>query len=131
MTTYAFDPEIAAMVPLLPDFEVGDDPATIRASMLQLIAQLPVPDIAGLHIEDRQIPSRDGDPAITVRIYRPEHPTAPAGIYSVHGGGFIAGDLETEHASNVMLARELGVVVVSVDYRRAPETPFPGPLEDV
>ncbi|SPM30384.1 alpha/beta hydrolase [Mycobacterium terramassiliense] len=49
----------------------------------------------------------------------------------MHGGGFIAGDLETEHAGNVGLARALGVVVVAVDYRLAPETPFPGPLEDV
>jgi acetyl esterase/lipase len=115
----------------LPDFEAGDDPATIRASMLQMIALLPAPDTSGLRIEDRLIPGRDGDPAVPVRIYRPEHPTAPAGVYRVHGGGFIAGNLETEHALNVTLARELGVVVVAVDYRLAPETPFPGPLEDV
>ncbi len=130
MTTYAFDPEIAELIPLLPTWE-GDDVARMRTAMSEMIAELPVPDTTGLHIEDRHIPARDGDPAVTVRIYRPEHPTAPAGIYSVHGGGFIAGDLETEHASNVTLARELGVVVVSVDYRLAPETPFPGPLEDV
>jgi len=130
MTTYAFDPEIAAMVPLLPTWE-GDDLATIRTAMSEMIAQLPVPDTTGLDIEDRQIPGRDGDPAVTVRIYRPEHPTPPAGVYSVHGGGFIAGDLETQHAASVRIARELGVVVVSVDYRLAPETPFPGPLEDV
>jgi acetyl esterase/lipase len=130
MTTYAFDPEIAEMVPLLPTWE-GDDPATMRAAMSEMIAQLPVPDTTGLDIEDHQIPGRDGDPAVTVRIYRPEHPTAPAGVYRVHGGGFIAGDLETEHAADVRIARELGVVVVSVDYRLAPETPFPGPLEDV
>jgi acetyl esterase/lipase len=130
MTTYAFDPQIAEMVPLLPTWQ-GDDVARMRAAMSEMIAQLPVPETTGLHIEDRQIPGRNGDPALPVRIYRPEHRTAPAGIYSVHGGGFIAGDLETEHASNVVLARELGVVVVSVDYRLAPETPFPGPLEDV
>ncbi len=130
MTTYAFDPEIAEMVPLLPSWEV-DDLARMRSAMAEMIAQLPAPDATGLHIEDRRVPGRDGDPDVTVRIYRPGHPTAPAGIYSVHGGGFIAGDLDTEHASNVTLARELGVVVVSVDYRLAPEAPFPAPLEDV
>lgn len=130
MTTYALDPEIAELVPLLPTWE-GDDPARMRTAMAEMIAQLPAADTTGLHIEDRRIPGRDGDPAVTVRIYRPERSTAPAGIYSVHGGGFIAGDLETEQAFNVTLARELGVVVVSVDYRLAPETPFPGPLEDV
>lgn len=130
MTTYAFDPEIAAVVPLIPDLP-GGDPLAIRAALSEMIAQFPPPDTAGVHIEDRRIPGRDGDPAVPIRIYRPERRSAPAAIYSVHGGGFIAGDLETEHASNVMLARELGVVVVSVDYRLAPETPFPGGLEDV
>jgi len=128
--TYTFDPEIAAAVPLLPTLG-SDDPATMRASFSELIAQLPSPDTTGLQIEDRQIPGHDGDPMVSVRIYRPERRSAPAAIYSVHGGGFIVGDLETEHALNVRLARELGVLVVSVDYRLAPETPFPGPLEDV
>lgn len=130
MTTYAFDPEIAAVIPLIPDLP-GGDPLAIRAGLSEMIAQLPAPDTTGVQLEDRQIPGREGDPAVPIRIYRPEQRSAPAAIYSIHGGGFIAGDLETEHASNVMLARELGVVVVSVDYRLAPETPFPGGLEDV
>src|ERR1700730_14326246 len=100
---YAFDPEIAAAVPLLPDLP-SDDPAAIRVSLSEMIAQLPPPDITGLHIEDRQIPGRDGDPTVPIRIYRPEQRSAPAAIYSVHGGGFIAGDLGTEHGLKVRLA---------------------------
>jgi acetyl esterase/lipase len=128
--TYAFDPEIAEVVPLLPTLD-SDNPLAIRAGLSEMVAQMPPPDITGLQIEDRRIPGRDGDRAVPIRIYQPEQHTSPAGIYSVHGGGFIAGDLETEHALSARLARELGVVVVSVDYRLAPETPFPGPLEDV
>jgi acetyl esterase len=128
--TYRFDPELAVMVPLLPSLN-ADDPVTMRAGLSEMIAQLPPPDTTGLRIEDREIPGTDRDPAVPVRIYWPDERSGPAAIYSVHGGGFIAGDLETEHALNVRLARELGVIVVSVDYRRAPETPFPGPLEDV
>lgn len=131
MTTYAFDPEIAAVLPHLPDLPAGDDPLAIRAAMADIIAALPAPDTTGVQIEDREIPGRDGDPAVPIRIYRPDQRSAPAAVYSVHGGGFIGGDLEIEHGSNVILARELGVVVVSVDYRLAPETPFPGALEDV
>lgn len=130
MTTYAFDPEIAAVVPHIPDLP-GGDPLAIRAALSQMIAQFPPPDTTGVRIEDRQIPGRKGDPAIPIRIYWPEQRSAPAAVYNVHGGGFIAGDLETEHAFNVALSRELGIVVVSVDYRLAPETPFPGGLEDV
>ncbi len=128
--TYAFDPELAAVVPMLPDLD-GADPAAMRASLAAMIAQLPAPDPTGVRCEDRRIPGRPGDPEVPIRIYRPAERRATAAVYSVHGGGFIAGDLETEHAGNLRLARELGVVVVAVDYRLAPETPFPGPLEDV
>jgi acetyl esterase/lipase len=48
----------------------------------------------------------------------------------IHGGGFVIGDLESEHGMCLALSRELGIVVVSVDYRLAPETPYPGALED-
>src|ERR1700733_1716843 len=124
MTTYAFDPELAAVVPLLPDLP-GGDPLAIRAALSEMIAQFPPPDTTGVRIEDRQIPGRKGDPAIPIRIYWPEQRSAPAAVYNVHGGGFIAGDLETEHAFNVTLSRELGIVVVSVDYRLPPETTIP------
>jgi acetyl esterase/lipase len=128
--TYVFDLELAAVIPLLPDLP-ETDPVAMRAGLAEMIAQFPAPDTTGLQIEERQIPGRDGDPAVPIRIYRPEQPSAPAAVYSVHGGGFVAGDLETEHALNVQVARELGIVVVAVDYRLAPETPFPGGLEDV
>ncbi|HTY33746.1 alpha/beta hydrolase [Mycobacterium sp.] len=128
--TYAFDPDLAAVVPMLPDID-GADPVAMRASLAEMIAQLPAPDLTGVQCEDRGIPGGPGDPEVPIRIYRPAERSAAAAVYSVHGGGFIAGDLETEHAGNVRLARELGVLVVAVDYRLAPETPFPGPLEDV
>lgn len=127
---YAFDPEIADIVPMLPSMD-GTDPAATRAFLSEMISQLPAPDTAGLHIEDRQIRGGPGDPDVTIRIYRPDQVSAPAAVYTVHGGGFIAGNLDTEQGLGVKLARELGVVVVAVDYRLAPETPFPGPLEDV
>lgn len=130
MTTYAFDPEIGAVVPHLPDLP-GGDPLAIRASLSTMIAQFPPPDTTGVAIEDRQIPGRTGDPEVTIRVYRPDRRSAPAAVYHLHGGGFIAGDLETEHAFNVELSRQLGIVVVSVDYRLAPETAYPGGLEDV
>jgi len=126
--TYAFDPEIAAAVSMLPDMR-NADVATQRAITAKVFAQLPV-DTTGVTIEDRLVPGAPGDPDVRIRIYRPAYEWVPAAIYDVHGGGFIVGDLEMNHGANVRLARELGIVVVSVDYRLAPETPFPGPLED-
>ena len=66
-----------------------------------------------------------------MRIYTPEglDKTVP-GILHIHGGGFVIGDLDSEQGACLALCRGLGVVVVSVDYRLAPETPYPGPLED-
>jgi acetyl esterase/lipase len=128
--TYAFDPELAAVIPLLPSVPIEDLPAA-RAGFAAMIAEQPAPDTTGVLVEDRSVPGPEGAPDVAVRVYRPERPSAPAAIYDVHGGGFVLGDLDTDHARNIALARELGVVVVSVDYRLAPETPFPGPLEDV
>jgi acetyl esterase len=128
--TYAIDPELAAVLPMIPASDLTDL-AAARASFADMIAAMPKPDSAGILVEDRRIPGPAGAPDVPIRIYRPEQPVAPAAVYDVHGGGFIMGDLEIDHARNLVLARELGVVVVSVEYRLAPETPFPGPLEDV
>jgi acetyl esterase len=128
--TYAFDPEIAAAIPLLPDMR-GTDLQAQRQQMKELFAALPPVDTTGVTIEDRLVPGAVGDPEVQIRLYRPTGNDTSAAIYDVHGGGFTVGDLELNHRTNVMLARELGVVVVAVDYRLAPETRFPGPLEDV
>lgn len=128
---YAFDPELAAAISMLPGALDITDLAASRAEGSRLIAEMSVPDLTGVRVEERQVPGPEGDPEVTLRIYRPDKVAGPAAIYNVHGGGFILGDLEIDHVRNLELARELGVVVVSVDYRLAPETPYPGPLEDV
>jgi acetyl esterase len=127
---YAFDPELAAVVPLLPQFDINDLPAA-RAAMSELRGQLPPPDTTGVQVEQRLIPGPQGAPEVPVRIFRPDRVAAPAALLDVHGGGFILGDAEMNDPSNIEVARELGVVVVSVDYRLAPDTPYPGPVEDV
>jgi acetyl esterase/lipase len=129
--TYAYDPELAVVIPHLPWVDDPRDVAATRTSLSAMLAEMPPPDTTGVQIEDRRISGRGGDPDVPIRIYRPQRASAPAAVYDVHGGGFIAGDLEFDHTLNVTLTRELGVVVVSVDYRLAPETPFPGPLEDL
>ena len=66
-----------------------------------------------------------------MRVYSPANRTgAVPGLLYIHGGGFVLGDLDMFHASLLRLVDELGVVIVSVDYRLAPEHPFPAPVED-
>lgn len=128
-TTYVFDPEIAAGAAVLPRLDASDV-VVRRKQLAQLLASMPAPDTAGLTVTDRTVPGPDGAPEVRVRIYRPDVLAGPIGILDVHGGGFILGDLETSHAVNVAVAREVGAVVVSVDYRLAPEHPFPAGIED-
>src|SRR4051812_16057711 len=120
MTSYAIDPELAAALPMMPDFSLTDLPAA-RAGFNEMVALGPAPDATGVTIENRQVPGGDGDPDIPLRIYRPERVAAPAAIYDVHGGGFFIGNVDLDGPHNIELARELGVVVISVEYRLAPE----------
>jgi len=86
------------------------------------------PDVV---ITNRTVPGAPGDPEVRVRLYEPKEKKTPCpGIVYIHGGGYIVGTPETTDFSCVRLAKEIGCVVVSVDYRLAPETPYPGPLED-
>ncbi|WP_100522899.1 alpha/beta hydrolase [Mycobacteroides abscessus] len=126
---YAFDPEIADTIPFLPSIDAAD-PASIRARLSEIVASS-ISDAKGVMFSDLSVSGGTVGAGLPLRIYRPELSSAPAAIYAVHGGGFIAGDLELEHAQNIELAREVGVVVISVEYRLAPEVPFPGPLDDV
>lgn len=68
------------------------------------------------------------DPDVPVRIYRPNE--ARGALVSLHGGGFVMGDLNTEHPWATRLAGLSGAVVISVGYRLAPEHPFPAALDD-
>jgi acetyl esterase len=77
-------------------------------------------------VEDFAIPTAAGDrPA---RRYEPEEPTGT--ILWIHGGGWVICDLDTHDAMCRMLALASGFRVIGIDYRRAPEHPFPGPLDD-
>src|SRR4029450_9461674 len=77
---------------------------------------------------DVRAPPRPADPEVAVRIYRPHQPQGA--IVWLHGGGFVMGDLDTEHPWAARVAGGCGAVVVSVGYRRAPEHRFPAALDD-
>jgi acetyl esterase len=67
---------------------------------------------------------------IPVRVYTPASDEAPPALVYFHGGGWVVGSPRTHHAATATLAQETPCVVVSVDYRRAPEHPFPAANED-
>ena len=131
--SYAFDPELLPLVEMLTPGDFRDVAAS-RAGLAALIAPMNAHvDTSGTTIEDREVPGRDGDPPVPVRVYTPSG-AAPAGgrpaLLDIHGGGFVVGDMDMEHAIAAAITRELGAVVVVVDYRLAPEHPFPAGVED-
>jgi len=86
----------------------------------------PGPEVAA--VADHTVPVDGGE--ITVRVYTPEGSGPfPAHVY-FHGGGFWLGDLDFCDITGRELCAGAGCVVVSVDYRLAPEFPFPTPVED-
>ena len=80
-------------------------------------------------IENRKIRMRDGH-EINIRVYIPEHTEKLPVIIYYHGGGWVFGNLESSDAGCQLLADKAHAIVVSVDYRLAPEHPFPIPLND-
>ena len=80
---------------------------------------------------DVQVPGPAGCPDVPVRVYRPRRlqPASPA-VFFIHGGGMYLGDLDYEHVTAVRICEELGVLVISTGYRKAPEHPHPAQVDD-
>lgn len=122
---------LLAMLAAVPGPQMHEvDPVTARAMMRQMgqLTELPRGEIA--HVVDFTIPSPHGH-AIPARAYSDAVSSAagPVLVY-YHGGGWVIGDLETHDALCAEIARTLAMTVVSIDYRLAPEHPFPAATDD-
>lgn len=85
-------------------------------------------DACGVRIVEDRVPTESG--GVKVRIYRGGPQDRAPGVVYCHAGGFALGNLDTDHRQCVELSRRGRCTVVSVDYRLAPEYPFPAALED-
>lgn len=102
-----------------------------RETAAQLMAAVEIPPNPNVTHEDRTVPGPEGAPDISVRVYRPANATGTLpGIYFIHGGGMILGSVESENAAAEAICEQVGAVVVSVEYRLAPENPHPAQSED-
>jgi acetyl esterase/lipase len=89
----------------------------------------PLPD--DVQVYEARTPGRDGAPDVRLVVTAPKAAGRNRpGILHVHGGGYVLGSAEMTGPTDATYASQLGAVVVSVDYRLAPETPHPGPVED-
>jgi acetyl esterase len=105
-------------------------PEEARAERAEMMARfVPMPEYAGVRVEERAIVAEGRE--IQVRVYTPPKGDGPFPVLVYfHGGGWVVCTLETHDPICRALAMEAGVVVVSVDYRLAPEHKFPAGLED-
>lgn len=122
------DPELAAISVLIPSFDFSDVEGSRRFEA-ELVAQ-GRRTVDGVVTEDVIVSTRDGS-TVAVRIYRPDSGEGVLpGLLYVHGGGFVLGGLDTEDDRCSYYARDANCAVVSVDYRLAPEHPFPAAYHD-
>ena len=132
LSRHLVDPELLPVLGMLPSLEFSAAALpVIRAQMDAYFAGRDVPSLDGVTVKARQIRSPEGH-EITLIISKPSK-AAPAPrpvLLHIHGGGYVIGSAATMNAANEQLVLELDCVVVSVDYRLAPETTHPGPVED-
>jgi acetyl esterase/lipase len=97
--------------------------------VLEMLATFP--QVEGVSQEDRFAPGTQGGPPVRVRIYRADDQSSklPA-LYWIHGGGYVMGDIDMDDRLMKQMVKRIGCVAASVDYRLAPEHPFPTPVED-
>ncbi|WP_148288796.1 alpha/beta hydrolase [Ilumatobacter nonamiensis] len=127
------DEQHAGVVAMLPPdlLDLSDIPAA-RARLEGLLAMLPAPPPPeNVTVSEASAPSLDGAPDVRLKIYTPDglEPGAPA-IYWIHGGGMVLMSADSDDLLCATRAANHGCVVVSVDYRLAPETPAPGLVDD-
>lgn len=131
-TCAPLDPEVAAALAALP-IDIGallggltdDSIAETRAAM----GQMPVPELTdAVERTDHEVPGTDG---VVVRVHRPVGATGELPcLYWMHGGGLVLGSYAGDDPRFDRWSPMFGLVGVSVEYRLAPESPYPGPLED-
>ncbi len=129
-------PELLPGLDLLPAFELTDQILSIVRTGGGGRERMQPPPLSteqqAVICEQRFVPGSAGAPDVRVLIYTPPGKSTELrpGYLHMHGGGFVLGTPEINDSSNRSLAHELDCVIVSVDYRLAPETRFPGALED-
>jgi acetyl esterase len=126
------DPQAKLLIDLIEgsggfDLTPDSDPQQLRDLYAGLSAAAPE-QIAVASVTNRTIPGPGGE--IPVRVYRPEGDAPKPAIVYYHGGGWVIGSLDTHDGGCRAFANAADAVVISVDYRLAPEHPFPAPVDD-
>ena len=123
-------PELIKIAKMVPNFRYTRASLPLIRLFFRLIFLLPKTH-PGVRIEQYTIQASDTKNRIRLRVYKPQKASAPVPVLVwVHGGGYVVGNLNMSDERLLQFVQELGIAIVSVDYRLAPEHPFPAALDD-
>lgn len=132
-TAHPYDPALAKGLATLSTAQpLPSDLAEARRVRTEIVTAEDPADLTDVEVRDVSVPGGTGSPDVLLRTYRPAHASArtlPC-LFTIYGGGFMFGSVEDTHARNARWCRELGAVIVAVNYRLAPENPYPAALDD-
>ncbi|WP_409473767.1 alpha/beta hydrolase [Streptomyces sp. HC307] len=134
-----FDPELAAALELVKEmmpsrFTLDTIQAQREGPAMQMLAEVDLTSGGAFEAEDRLVPGPEGAPEVSLLTCRPIAPAASGPlpvIYHIHGGGMVLGDNRAGVDVPLAWAEDLDAVLVSVEYRLAPENPYPAAVDDV
>jgi len=125
------DPELGPMLDLFPSVGVSAELLPVLRQPGRFTFPPAGPEGAKVRLEKPFVPGPEGAPDVGVWVYTPPEASPPRPcILHIHGGGYVMGDVGSQEPVHRNMAAALGCVIVSVDYRLAPETVFPGAVED-
>ncbi|MBB4858864.1 triacylglycerol lipase [Novosphingobium chloroacetimidivorans] len=128
----AVAPELRQALSSFPPLDFSQGLEAYRQPLRGLVVPPPEGPLASVDREERFVPGGADSPDVRVLLYSPPGDTTeprPA-VLHIHGGGFVLGTPELNDVANRAMALELGALVVSVEYRLAPEVAWPGALHD-
>jgi acetyl esterase/lipase len=125
------DPELVPMLESFPGMTFDASTLAEARQLMQNLGEAALAEDECVDVTRATVPARIGHPEVQLYIYRPKKAEGllPSYFY-IHGGGYVGGVPSMGAVQSRQLVRDLGCVVIAADYRVAPETPFPGPIED-
>lgn len=132
-TRHLVDPEIVLLLDEFPAFQFTPESLPqVRAMVAEMFMSMPdAPEYPDIDVAERSVPGPEGAPDVRVLVYTPKHAQRPLpALLWIHGGGFVIGSADADDLKVKQMVSQVGCAAVSVEYRLAPETPHPGPVED-
>ena len=125
------DPQLLGLLDVWPQVKLTED----LLPVIRGADRIPMPELdeaaKAVALTRRTAPGSADSPDVDVLIYRPAAGEGPFScIFHIHGGGYVIGSVDAQEAQHRAMVAQLGCIIVTVDYRLAPETVFPGAIED-